>query len=202
MTAAPHGGPIETERLILRGWREADRAPFAAMNADPRVMAIFPSTLDRPASDALVDRLQAHDAAHGFTFWALEDRRSGEFAGFTGLVRVTFEAPFAPAVEIGWRLPTAFWGQGIASEAARASLAFGFDRLALPEIVSFTPNRHTASRRVMERIGMRHDPAGDFNHPKWAPGHPMQPFVLYRISRAAWGETPTTEHDFPKEPTA
>ncbi|WP_088348891.1 MULTISPECIES: GNAT family N-acetyltransferase [Rhodomicrobium] len=199
MTDAVLSHPILTERLILRCWQEADRDPFAAMNADPRVMEYFPSTLDRAASDAVVDRLQAHDAAHGFTFWALEDRATGDFAGFTGLAHVGFAAHFVPVVEIGWRLPVAYWGRGIASEAARASLAFGFGRLALTEIVAFTPNRHLASRRVMERIGMKRDPADDFVHPRMPPDHPLQPFVLYRTSRAAWAETPAAEHDSLKE---
>lgn len=200
MTGAPHGAPIVTEHLVLRSWREADRAPFAAMNADPRVMEHFPSTLDRPASDSVMDRLEAHDAAHGFTFWAMEERATGDFAGFTGLVHVGFDAPFTPAVEIGWRLPVAFWGRGLASEAARASLEFGFAALALPQIVAFAPNRHLASRRVMERIGMRRSPVDDFIHPKVPADHPLQPFVLYRTGRAAWGQIPTSEHDFPKEP--
>jgi RimJ/RimL family protein N-acetyltransferase len=177
----PH---IETERLLLRPWREADREPWAAMNADPSVMEFFPSVLSREQSDALLDRLNSHIARHGFGFWALEDRANGEFLGFTGLVHTVFAAPFTPCVEVGWRLARHCWGKGYATEAARASLDYGFRRLGLSSIVSFAVFANMRSRRVMERIGMTHDPGGDFNHPNIPADHPLQPHVLYRITAA------------------
>jgi RimJ/RimL family protein N-acetyltransferase len=173
---------IETQRLLLRPWREADREPWAAMNADPRVRQFFPGLLDRERSDASIDLFMERLARDGFTFWAMEEKATGAFVGFTGLSRVDFEAPFTPCVEVGWRLAHAFWKRGLASEAALASLDFGFDRQHLPEIVAFTTSRNLRSRRVMERIGMRRDPHGDFIHPKMPPDHPLQPSVLYRIT--------------------
>jgi len=173
-----------TDRLILRRWQASDGAPFASMNADPRVMQFFPRPLDRQTSDDLISRFQAHDEAHGFTLWALEERETGAFAGFTGLLHFDFAAPFSPGVEIGWRLPVAFWGRGLASEAARASLAFGLNVLKIAEIVAFAAASNARSRRVMERIGMSRDASDDFHHPKMPREHPLQPCVLYRIRPA------------------
>jgi RimJ/RimL family protein N-acetyltransferase len=178
-TPLPH---IETERLLLRPWRDSDREPWAAMNADPRVREFFPGPLDRERSDASIDLFTRRFAHDGFCFWAMEEKATGAFAGFTGLSRVDFEAAFTPCVEIGWRLARPFWGRGFASEAARGSLDYGFATLRLPEIVAFTTAGNTRSRRVMERIGMRRDPHGDFIHPKLPPDHPLQPSVLYRIT--------------------
>src|SRR5262245_25101831 len=141
---------MRTERLLLRRWRDADRAPFAALTADPRVQQHFPSLMSRAESDAFVDRVEAHFAEHGFGLWALEVPAVTEFAGYVGLVRVSFEAHFTPAVEIGWRLAAEHWGRGYAPEAARAALAFGFERAGLREIVSFTVPANENSRRVME----------------------------------------------------
>lgn len=172
---------LSTERLILRRWRPEDRAPFAAMNADPRVMEHFPAVLDRAASDALVDRIERSFDARGYGLWALERRADAAFLGFTGLLDVGFEAPFAPALEVGWRLDAGAWGQGYASEAARASVAHAFAVVGVDEVVSFTARRNTRSIAVMERIGMRRDPAGDFDHPLVAVGHPLRPHVLYRV---------------------
>lgn len=172
---------LQTDRLLLRRWRPQDRAPFAAMNADPAVMEHFPAPLTRAESDALVDRLEAGFDVGPYGLWALERRADGAFLGFTGLLDVSFDAPFTPAVEVGWRLPAFAWGHGYASEAARASLAYGFDVLGLPEIVSFTAKRNTRSIAVMERIGMTRDPTGDFDHPRIAAGHPLRPHVLYRV---------------------
>lgn len=181
--AASTFAPITTPRLILRAWLDDDRAPFAEMNADPRVMAFFPTILDRKASDAVMDTLKAHFAAYGFGLCALELRGAGEFVGFTGLKRISFDAPFAPEVEIGWRLMHPFWGRGLASEAARAAMEYGFKILRLPEIVAITPVRNLRSRRVMERIGMTHDPQDDFAHPKLPAESDLQPCALYRIRR-------------------
>ena len=177
----PGGPDLGTPRLLLRRWRAGDRAPFASLNADPVVMEHFPAPLDRRASDALVEAIEAGFERHGFGLWALESSEGGEFLGFTGLAVPTFEAHFTPAVEIGWRLARSAWGCGYATEAARAALEFGFEQAGLAEIVSFTAASNRRSRAVMERLGMSHDPGDDFDHPALPPGHPLAPHVLYRI---------------------
>jgi RimJ/RimL family protein N-acetyltransferase len=177
---------LATERLLLRGWRDADRAPFAALNADPLVMEHFPGTLARFESDRLVDRVVEHFARHGFGSWAVEAPGVAEFLGFVGLSVPRFEAHFTPCVEIGWRLAREHWGRGFAPEAARAALEFGFERLGLDQIVAFTVPGNLKSRRVMEKLDMRHDPADDFDHPSLAEDHPLRRHVLYRINRADW----------------
>jgi RimJ/RimL family protein N-acetyltransferase len=174
---------IRTGRLLLRGWRAEDRQPFAVLSADPEVMELVGGPLDRAASDALLDRIEEHFARHGFGLWAVEERESGGLAGFVGLSVPAFEAPFTPCVEVGWRLARSFWGRGYATEAARAALRFGFEELGLDEIVSFTVPHNHRSRRVMERLGMRRDPQGDFEHPRLPPGHSLRAHVLYRIAR-------------------
>jgi RimJ/RimL family protein N-acetyltransferase len=174
---------LATARTRLRLWNAADRALFAALNADPEVMRHFPEVLSRAQSGALVDRIEAHFVRHGFGLWALELPGLAPFAGFVGLAVPGFQAAFTPCVEIGWRLAREHWGHGYVSEAAAAVLAFGFDRLALPEIVSFTVPQNVRSRRVMERLGMSHDPRDDFDHPSLPVGHPLRRHVLYRKSR-------------------
>jgi RimJ/RimL family protein N-acetyltransferase len=176
---------LETHRLRLRRWLPADRAPFAALNADPRVVEFLPKALSREESDAVVERIEAHFARHGFGLWAVEIKGPAAFAGFVGLSVPTFSAPFTPCVEIGWRLAAEHWGQGYATEGARAALAFGFERLRLDEIVSFTVPDNLRSRRVMERLGMFRDVSGDFEHPLLPAGHPLRPHVLYRLGRGA-----------------
>jgi len=178
--------PAPTARLILRPWREEDLAPFAALNADPEVMEYFPRTLTRAESDNVAEAIAAHFDAHGFGLWAVEVPGVAPFIGFTGLSVPRFEAPFTPAVEVGWRLARAWWGRGYASEAARVALAFGFETLALDEIVSFTAAGNLRSRRVMQRIGMHEDVPGAFDHPALAEGHPLRAHVLYRLARADW----------------
>jgi RimJ/RimL family protein N-acetyltransferase len=175
---------IETERLLLRSWRNSDREPWAAMNADPRVREFFPNVLTREESDASQDTLNAHITRHDFGFWAMEERASGAFLGFTGLLHTPFPAPFTPCIEIGWRLARHCWGKGYATEAARASLDHGFAKLGLSSIVSFAVVANMRSRRVMERIGMHRDPDGDFDHPNIPAGNPLRRHVLYRISAA------------------
>lgn len=177
---------LRTSRLILRAWRDDDLPAYAALNADPEVMAHFPTRLDRAASDASAARIRAHHAQHGWGLWAVEVAGEAPFIGFVGLQQVPFEAPFTPAVEIGWRLARAQWGRGFAAEAARAALGFGFERLALPEIVSFTVPANTRSSAVMERLGMTRDPAGDFEHPRLPAGHALRRHVLYRLARNHW----------------
>lgn len=176
---------IVTERLVLRPWRADDAEAFAAITADPEVMAHLGDPLGREASDALLRRLQAHIDRHGFGFWAVEVRATGRLAGFTGLIWVPVEAHFTPAVEIGWRLGREHWGQGFASEAARASASFGFDALGLAELVAITVPGNLRSRRVMERLGMSRDPAEDFDHPGLAEDSPLRRHVLYRLKAPA-----------------
>jgi len=185
---APATSPpqIATPRLLLRGWRNSDLPAFAAMNTDPEVMAFFPGTYGRAESDKRVVRIREHFRRHGFGFWAVEAPGTAPFIGFTGLWTTDFETPFTPCIEIGWRLAARFWGRGYATEAARASLRFGFATLRLGEIVSFTAEGNLRSRRVMERIGMTRDAAGDFDHPGLPADSPLRRHVLYRLSRAAW----------------
>jgi RimJ/RimL family protein N-acetyltransferase len=171
---------LKTERLHLRRWREADREPFAQVNAETRVMEYFPAPLTREESDALVDRIEAHFAEHGWGPWAAELRETGEFIGFIGLNVPVFEAHFTPCVEIGWRLAAEHWGRGLATEGAGAVLGYAFTELRLPEVVSFTTVANQRSRRVMEKIGMTRNPADDFDHPGLAEGHPLRRHVLYR----------------------
>lgn len=184
MSVAAPGLPIVTARLALRPWRHGDRAPFAAMNADPHVMEHFPQPLSVAESDALVDRFMAHIDRNGFGFLAVEERASGAFIGFVGLNRPAYDLPFGPCVEIGWRLATEHWGKGYATEAARAALDHGFGALDLDEIVSFTAPANLRSRAVMERLGFTRDRAGDFDHPLIPAGHRLRRLVLYRLRRA------------------
>lgn len=174
---------IRTERLLLREWRESDRDAWAAMNADPEVMEYFPSTLDREAADAAFDRLGGRLAEQGWGLWAVE--HDGAFLGFTGLNPVGFDASFAPALEVGWRLARAAWGRGFATEAARAGVAYAFDVLGVDELVSLTAVGNVRSRAVMERLGMTRDPADDFDHPSVPEGSPLRRHVLYRLPRPA-----------------
>jgi len=192
---------IRTERLVLRRWRDADRAPFAAMNADPEVMAHFPEALTRQQSDEMVDRIEAGFARRGFGLWAVEVPDEIDFAGFIGLNVVPWTAHFTPAVEIGWRLARPAWGHGYATEGATAALAYAFAEVLrvdddfvvrtvadggsqLAEVVSFTTPANRRSRRVMEQIGLHHDPADDFDNPRQPPlpAHLLH-HVLYRLRR-------------------
>ncbi len=169
---------------MLRHWCEADRAPFAAMNADPAVMEFFPKPLTRTQSDALIGRIEAGFEERGFGLWALELRESGQFVGFAGLAVPEFDVHFMPAVEVGWRLARSAWGNGYATEAGRAALEFGFEWAGLSEIVSFTTAANLRSRAVMERLGMTHDSADDFEHPALPSGHPQRTHVLYRATKS------------------
>jgi RimJ/RimL family protein N-acetyltransferase len=186
---------LRTSRLLLRGWRLEDRLPFAELNGDPRVTEFLGRIRDRAASDELLDLVEEHWDRHGFGLWAVERTADGVFLGFTGLSTPSFEAAFTPAVEVGWRFAYHAWGHGYATEAAMAALAFGFERLGLHEIVSFTTVANVRSRRVMERLGMRHDPAGDFDHPRLDEGHPLRRHVLYRLGRAEWQRVAGGERD-------
>lgn len=172
---------LQTDRLHLRQWLPSDREPFARMNADPDVMRFFENPRTRQQSDDTAERLERHIDEHGFGFWAAEVISSGEFVGFIGMEHVASDLPFAPAVEIGWRLDKRFWGQGLAPEGARACLAFGFAYLKLNQVVSFTATTNLPSMRVMEKIGMSRDRNGDFEHPNVSIGSPLRPHVFYRI---------------------
>lgn len=177
---------LRTDRLRLRGWKQEDLIPFGALNADPRVMEYFESALTRPQSDALVARLRKHFDRHGFGMWAVEAPGVAPFVGFVGLAVPPFRAHFTPGVEVGWRLAGEFWGRGYASEAARAALSFGFGPLGLAEIMAYTVRGNLRSRRVMERLGMTHSEADDFDHPAYLDLERIRHHVLYRMSRAAW----------------
>lgn len=179
---------LETERLIIRPWKEEDREPFARLNADPEVMRYFPSVLTRDKSDALIETARDRTRTDGFCFSPIEEKASCKFLGFVGLSRPRYAMPlpFDPCVEIGWRLDRSAWGKGYATEAARAWLGFGFETLGLDEIVSFTAATNERSQKVMRRLGMQRDPDDDFLHPAIEPGHPLEPHVLYRLSRAEW----------------
>jgi RimJ/RimL family protein N-acetyltransferase len=177
---------MNTDRLILRPWRDADRAAFASLNDDPAVMEFMPRRLTRDESDALAVRVQGEIERRGWGLWAIEVQRGPAFIGFVGLSVPTFDAHFIPCVEIAWRLAKEHWGYGYATEAAERSLRFAFETLSLPQVVSFTVPSNTRSRRVMEHIGMSRDKAGDFEHPRIAPGNPLRAHVLYRLRREVW----------------
>ena len=177
---------ITSQRLLLRTWRETDVAPFAQLNSDPEVMAHFPSTFDERKTLEMLERIKAHFDQYGFGFYALERREDARFLGFVGLQCVPFEAPFTPAVEIGWRLAREFWGAGYASEAARAVLRYAFEVEDIPEVVSFTVPANTRSTAVMRRIGLTRAPAGDFIHPTLGPDHRLARHVLYRLGKSTW----------------
>lgn len=174
---------VQTARLILRPWREADLDPLFAINGDAGSMRHFPAVMTRAESDAWAARLRAHIAGHGWGFWAVEERGGAPFVGVVGLLNIAWQARFTPAVEIGWRIHPAHRRRGFAEEAARASLAFGFGTLGLAEVVAFTVPGNAASWRLMERLGMQ--PAGEFDHPRLPAGHPLRRHLLYRAAAPA-----------------
>lgn len=186
MSSKNDGTALVTDRLILRPWRSSDREPFARLNADPQVMQFLPRLLSPEESDTAAKRIEDHFRRHGFGLYAAELRECSAFIGFIGLSIPAFKARFSPCIEIGWRLAFEHWGQGLATEGARAVAQHAFRELALEEIVSFTVPANTRSRRVMEKLGMTHNPAEDFNHPQLPPGHPLRRHVLYRLSRSGW----------------
>lgn len=186
MVPSPWATPLASKRLRLRHWTAQDLVPFHAMNADPRVMEFFPAPLDVAASAALLRRIEHGIATYGFGLWALELRESGRLIGCVGLGVPSFEAPFMPCVEIGWRLSYDYWGHGYATEAAESVLAFGFQHLKLAEIVAFTAAQNVRSQRLMRRLGMLYDPTADFAHPALPEPSPLRQHVLYRMTRAHW----------------
>jgi 3-dehydroquinate dehydratase / shikimate dehydrogenase len=182
---------IATERLLLRLWRAADRRAFAVLNADPLVMEGFPATLTRERSDALAERIERlMEEQGGWGLWAVEVPGFADFIGFVGL-NPADAVLRRRATEVGWRLAAGHWGRGYAPEAALAALEFGFNTLERDEIVAFTSVGNAKSRRVMEKIGMTHDPTADFDHPSIPEGSPLVRHVLYRCSWAAFLTRPT-----------
>ena len=179
------GVVIETERLVLRSWRAEDRAPFAAISADPRVMTTLGPVMDRAASDALLDRVEAAEAAHGYTFWALERKCDAALIGWCGVIRGD-AGPVAGKAEIGWRLAHAAWGHGYASEAARATVDWLFAHLPDDAAWAIASSANSRSRAVMERLGMRYHPELDFDHPRIAEDGPLRPHVTYAVTRSEW----------------
>jgi RimJ/RimL family protein N-acetyltransferase len=175
---------LRTPRLVLREWRDRDYEPFAALSADPAVMEYLLPFPDRAASDAWIAAMRRHQGAYGFAQWAVEIPGHASLIGAIGLLQVRFEAEFAPAVEIGWRLARAYWGRGYAIEGARAALDYGFGRLGLDEIVAFTVPANRRSWRLMERLGMTRDPDADFDHPAVPEGHALRRHILYRAGGA------------------
>jgi RimJ/RimL family protein N-acetyltransferase len=174
---------IHTERLLMRRWRDADRGPFAAMNADPEVMRYFPAALDRVTSDGFLDRMEALFQRQGFGLWALEEAATGRFLGFTGLNPMPPGVPGAGGMEVGWRLAAHAWHQGFATEAATAAVGVAFGGAGLAEIWSITAVSNEPSQAVMRRLGMTLQ--AYFDHPRIEPGDPLRPHVAYRLGRPA-----------------
>jgi RimJ/RimL family protein N-acetyltransferase len=176
---------LETDRLLLRQWKPADREPFAKLNADPKVMEFFPNMLSREASDAFIDRIQALIEKQGWDLWAVEIKNTQQFIGYVGLHVPNYELPFNPCVEVGWRLAYEFWGKGYAPEAALVAIKFGFESLNLAEVVSFTTLSNVRSQRVMEKIGMQRSPE-TFQHSGVPIDGKLREHCLYRLSRNGW----------------
>ena len=174
-----------TPRLRLRQWQESDSPEFARLNADPEVMRFFPSTQTREQSDRSIALWASELDERGWSNWAVEQRSDGAFIGFVGLTIPRRALPFMPCVEIGYRLAKQHWGRGFATEAGREALRFGFEELALPEVVSFTAKLNLPSQAVMQRLGML-DAGEDFEHPALPDGSPLRPHCLYRLSRERW----------------
>lgn len=175
----PHPAELITPRLTLRQWRQSDLEPFAAMNADADVMRYYPAIWSREKSDEFAKRVRQLIDERGWGFWAVEERASGRFIGFVGLHRPSSDLPFAPCVEVGWRLAISSWGRGYGAEAARAAITFGFEQLGLTELVAFTSIGNVKSRTLMERLGMTF--AGEFDHPHVSMESGLRRHVLYRL---------------------
>ena len=183
---------LNSSRLLLRQWRDADLDHFARMSANPAVMQHLLPLPDRAASDAVAQRFREHFAQHDFGFWAVELPGMCPFIGCVGLMHVGYNAHFTPAVEIGWRLDPAYWGRGYATEAARLALDDGFERLPLQEVVALTVPANLRSQAIMQRLGMRRAASDDFDHPRVPDGHPLKRHVLYRLQRSEWRRRPAS----------
>jgi RimJ/RimL family protein N-acetyltransferase len=175
---------IETARLLLRGWRGDDVEPWIAMNADPRVSEFLGRPHGRELDVSLAESMRDRLAAHGYGWWVVEVRGGPSFAGVVALQEVPFEAPFTPAIEIGWRLAPEYWGCGYATEAARGVIRFAFESLGVDQVVAFTAACNLRSARVMQRLGMTNDPRDDFDHPRVEAGSRLHRHVLYRLHTA------------------
>ncbi|HHT9843880.1 TPA: GNAT family N-acetyltransferase [Legionella pneumophila] len=175
---------LETERLLLRTFQEEDVESFIAINQDEKIMQFFPSIPSVKETIALIDRIIAHQEEHGFSLYAVEIKNTGEMIGFVGLISVSFEAHFTPAIEIGWRLSSKHWNQGHATEAANAVLEYAFKNIGLGEVVSFTSVLNKPSIRVMQKIGMNTCSEDDFDNPKIQADSPLVRHVLYRLKRS------------------
>jgi RimJ/RimL family protein N-acetyltransferase len=184
---------VTTERLRLRPWRDDDLEPYAALNADPKVREFFPSLQTWQESAESMQFIRDHWAQRGFGLWAVEVVGGVRFIGFIGLNVPSLDAPFMPTVELGYRLAFDHWGRGYATEGARAAIAFGFRAMNLAEIVAMTAAGNERSRRVMNRLGMVHDAADDFDHPNIGAGHPLRRHVLYRLTARDWSAGPPSE---------
>jgi RimJ/RimL family protein N-acetyltransferase len=174
---------VRTARLVMRRWRDADRGPYATMNADPEVMRYFPATMDAATSDASIDRFQERFDQQGFGLWALEVASTAEFIGFTGLNPMPAGVPGAGGMEVGWRLASHAWHHGYATEAAVAAVDVGFNGVGLDRIWSMTAVMNQPSQAVMRRLGMT--PFARFDHPGIEARHPLRPHVAYRLQRAS-----------------
>jgi RimJ/RimL family protein N-acetyltransferase len=176
---------LETDRLILRQWRDEDYGPFARINADPKVMEFFPHILSSDESNELADRCRELIADRGWGFWAVELKGDHDFIGIVGLNTPRDSLPCSPCIEIGWRLAFRYWGRGYATEAGNRALQFAFEVLELNEVVAFTTLANQRSREVMQRLGMVNT-GQDFDHPALAPNHHLSRHSLYSISRTGW----------------
>jgi RimJ/RimL family protein N-acetyltransferase len=181
MTELARFDRIRTDRLLMRRWIESDRSPFAALNADPETMRYFPATIDRVASDAFVEVIEARFELHGYGLWALEVVETGQFIGFTGLNPMPDDVPGAGGLEVGWRLARHAWHLGYATEAANAAVDVAFGGVGLAEIWSMTAVLNEPSQAVMRRIGLTE--VARFDHPRIQPGDPLRPHVTYHLSR-------------------
>lgn len=180
---------IETDHLVLRDWEDSDVSHFVSMNADPIIMEYFPRRLDEPATLKLVKEFKAHIQEHGYGFFAVEHKESGEFIGMAGLGAVPRNKPFAPATEIAWRFDYEHWGKGYGTEVARALLDFAFDKIGLKEVVAYAVHDNARSIHLMEKNGMVHDESGDFAYPGLPKDNPLGKFVLYRINQKQFAKT-------------
>jgi RimJ/RimL family protein N-acetyltransferase len=182
------GPTLHTERLILRRWKDQDGDDFAALNSDPVVMEHFPGVLTREESDQLIRHMELHFEEFGFGLWAVEIRWAEKLIGFAGLAVPTFNTHFTPAVEVGWRLTRDEWGNGYATEAARAAIGFGFEHARIEEILSWTVPANERSQRVMARLGMKRTPELDFDHPRFLEDERLRRHIVYRLTREDWEE--------------
>ncbi len=176
---------LETNRILLRQWKNQDLPAFAKLNSDPEVMKYFPNRLNRKESDAIAEKCKSLISENGWGFWALELKNTEEFLGFVGLHSIKADLPFSPCVEIGWRLSKKHWGNGYATESAKTVLDYAFETLKLNDVVSFTTRSNTPSRAIMERLGFSNTHQ-NFMHPDIPENSPLAEHVLYKISKTIW----------------